>query len=134
MNHCTTSNLTDTMHPSDADSSPGYSREASAQACQTCCHSLAATALTAADAAFFATAVDLANQLAVTDIECHGHLVATDDPGRWYDTRPMLDPREHAPQALELMSKALAFALASGAARRHSSLPHLVRINTGSGL
>jgi hypothetical protein len=121
--------------PTDTDSSPGYSRQASpTTACVCGAMGLCATVLTAADAAFFSTAVDLANQLAVTDIECHGHLVAFDEPGRWYDTRPMLDEREHPPQVLELMSKALAFALASGAARRHSSLPHLVRVNTGSAL
>lgn len=122
-------------HRPDADRSPGYSFQANATgACTSCAANLGATVLTAADAEFFSTAVDLANQLATADIECHGHLVATDDPGKWYDTRPMLDPREHAPEALELMAKALAFALASGAARRHSTLPHLVRVNTGSGL
>lgn len=85
--------------------------------------------LTAADMQMFSTAMAIANRAVVADIETACVLVALDEPGRWYDTRPMLDPREHSPQAIDMATQALAYAVYVGLAKHHSTLPHLVRIH-----
>ena len=66
----------------------------------------------------------IANRAVVADIESYGVKCAHG----YYDVRPMLDPREHAPEAIDMAREALAYALASHIAVRHPQLEHLVRI------
>lgn len=51
-------------------------------------------------------------------------------PGQpcWYDTRPMTDPREHAPPQLDMAVQALQYARERGLVAQHPQHPHLVRI------
>jgi hypothetical protein len=75
------------------------------------------------------TAHRLAAQHVVSDIECN--CVACKMPGSdscWYDTRPMLDEREHAPQSIDMAREALAYAEARELIERHPEQPHLVRL------
>ena len=48
----------------------------------------------------------------------------------WYDTRPMLDPREHSPEVLDLNTELLDLALTAGLIARHPApgLRHLVHL------
>ena len=49
---------------------------------------------------------------------------------RWHDTRPMLDPREHSPEVLDLNTELLDLALTAGLIARHPApeLRHLVHL------
>lgn len=49
-------------------------------------------------------------------------------PAKCFDTRPMLDPREHAPEAIDMATEALGFAERSGLIERHPQHRYLVRI------
>lgn len=75
---------------------------------------------------------ELAHQLAdracISDIEVHAH-AQTDDLGRkWYDTRPLLDPREQPDDFIEMNLQALAYAHERGLISPHPVNTHLVRI------
>jgi hypothetical protein len=81
--------------------------------------------------ALIAASFKLANHWVTSTIQCecvrvtdaeHGHA------GTWWDTRPMLDPREHAPQVVDMATEALQYALDTGLAIRHPRAPHLVRL------
>jgi hypothetical protein len=63
----------------------------------------------------------------VADVECYGVRVHLPEPGRWYDTRPMLDPREHSGPVLDMHAELLQFGQDTGALVRHPSQPHLLR-------
>jgi hypothetical protein len=70
----------------------------------------------------------LADQAAVADIECEG-VPTTDEHGRtWYDTRPMLDPREVPEQVADMARLAIGYALHRGLASPHPAHAHLLRI------
>ena len=99
--------------------------------CSTCTQP--AATFTADEARVFSSGLTIAKRAVVADIETNGVLVATDEPGRWYDTRPMLDLREHSPEMVDMLTEALAFAVDTGLARTHSALPHLVRITSAGG-
>jgi len=71
----------------------------------------------------------LAALAVISDIESEAVRVHLPEPGRWYDTRPMLDPREHAPEIVDMATQALDYALQQGLVHRHSQQQHLVRIN-----
>ncbi len=80
-------------------------------------------------ATLMSAAVRIASQAVVADIQtnaCHTEL----DGVVWWDTRPMLDPREHAPQALDMALLALDYAVLAGLAVRHPDSPYLLRITT----
>lgn len=69
----------------------------------------------------------LADDRVIADIECE--CIKTDRQGTtWWDTRPMLSPREHAPQVIDMAQQALAYARLRGLIELHPVLPHLVRI------
>lgn len=70
----------------------------------------------------------LAIRFAVSDLELNALRTKTDEPGWWYDTRPMLDPREHCGQAVDMAVETLRFGEAAGAFLRHPTQRHLVRI------
>ena len=53
-------------------------------------------------------------------------------PARCWDTRPMLDPREHAPEAIDMATDALGFAERSGLIERHPQCRYLVRLIEGA--
>jgi hypothetical protein len=70
----------------------------------------------------------LADQAAVADIECEG-TATTDEHGRtWYDTRPMLDPREVPDVVADMARVAIAYALHRGLASPHPAHSYLLRI------
>lgn len=73
-------------------------------------------------------ALAIANRAAICDIETE--CVATTDAAgvRWYDTRPMLDPREHSGEIIDMAVEVLLFAAESGLIRRHAEHRYLVRI------
>lgn len=73
-----------------------------------------------------ARAVRLAHDAVVADIEaCH---TVTEGGLRWYDTRPMTDPRENPPEFVDMATDALAHADAWKLIHRHPTQPHLVRV------
>lgn len=79
-------------------------------------------------AEFAATQQRLADQAAVCDIQSESHGYVDADGRRWYDTRPMLDPREHADEVIDMARVAIDYALHRGLISRHPVLPHLVRM------
>lgn len=71
----------------------------------------------------------LANAAVLSDIR--RHCVRVDLPaapysGEWFDTRPMLDPREHRPQNVDMATTALQWANDTGLVHRHPLHAHLV--------
>ena len=88
-----------------------------------------ATALprpTSAAVALLAESLAIANRAVIADIETEGVRVDLGDGLRWYDTRPMFDPREHADEVIEMLRQAIAYAEAAGIAWRSADTPHLV--------
>lgn len=79
------------------------------------------------DVPLVSQAFRLASRAVVEDIEseCVAVQLGTHT---WWDTRPMLDQREHSPQVIDMATEALAFALEAFIAERHRTEPHLVRI------
>lgn len=73
-----------------------------------------------------ARAFHIATRAVITDIESYCVQYANG----WWDTRPMLDPREHAPEAIDMAREAIDYAISAHIAVRHPMQPHLVRITT----
>ena len=76
-------------------------------------------------------AVQIADAAVVQDIRSYSVLVFEHQLA-WHDVRPMLDPREHALQDIDMATLALQYALLRGLVRRHAEHAHLVRINRAS--
>lgn len=74
-----------------------------------------------------AIAFTLANQAVISDIESEAAKVMQYGL-TWYDIRPMLDPREHTSQVIDMAGLALGYALSSGLVVRHPEQEHLVRV------
>lgn len=88
-----------------------------------------AAVLHANEADLFVRAMLLARTYVTEVIETEAVRVHLPEPGRWYDTRPMLDQNEHAPQIIDLSRQVLDYGLLAGTLHRHSQQQHLVRIN-----
>jgi hypothetical protein len=71
--------------------------------------------------------LQIADRAVVSDIELSATCVPGESP-RWYDTRPMLDDREHSSPIVDMNTQALDYALLRGLIVRHASQSHLVRI------
>ena len=74
-------------------------------------------------------AVRIANAAVVADIE--SNCPALRSPcGRitWYDVRPMLDPREHSPQVVDMATEAITYGVEAGLLLRHDEHPHWLRV------
>lgn len=70
----------------------------------------------------------LAEWYVVSDIELSCPLAQTsEDATFWYDTRPMLDEREHSPEFIDMSTEALTYALEAKLFVQHATQPHLVR-------
>lgn len=70
----------------------------------------------------------IADRACVADIETEA-VAQTDAQGqRWYDTRPMLDPREQCDDNVEMARQALAYAHDRGLTSAHPQHGYLVRI------
>lgn len=69
-------------------------------------------------------AVQIADDEARSSIESNAHMA--DAP--WWDVRPMLDPREHAPQVIDLHKVHLQYARLRGLVEVHPDTPHYVRL------
>jgi hypothetical protein len=54
--------------------------------------------------------------------------VVLSDGATWYDVRNLLDPREHAPQVIDMVTETLAYAQASSVAFSHPDVPYLFRM------
>jgi hypothetical protein len=71
----------------------------------------------------------IADAAIVSDIECFCCSVQSPfSTARWYDTRPMLDPNEHADEVVDMNIQALEYADVRGLISRHPDKPHMVRI------
>lgn len=46
----------------------------------------------------------------------------------WWDTRPMLDPREHAAETIDMARLAIDYAVQTGLAMRNPMQPHLLHL------
>jgi len=69
---------------------------------------------------------DMAAKFVVADIETNCVHVTLPDGTGWYDTRPLLDPREHCDDAVEMASQALQWAEGHAVITRHAAQPWLV--------
>lgn len=73
------------------------------------------------------TARRIADVSSVADIELHAVEVSIFGQ-HWWDTRPMLDPREHCDEAIEMGEWVIGYATARGLVQRHPEMPHFVRV------
>jgi hypothetical protein len=76
-----------------------------------------------------ATMARIADRAVLMDIESEAIRVG-DSHDRCYDVRPMLDPREHSPESVDMFSEALAYAITRGLVAPSEGTPWLVRIVT----
>lgn len=75
--------------------------------------------------------VDVATGAITADIqsECQRTTAPGEPTGRlWWDTRPMVDEREHEPEVVAMATRALALGAEMQIIHRHPLHPHLVRI------
>lgn len=54
--------------------------------------------------------------------------------GGWYDTRPMLDEREHAPASVDTFREILQYGIDAGLLERHAADRAMVRVRHNGGL
>jgi hypothetical protein len=79
------------------------------------------------DVRLMTMAFAIANRAALADIET-GAVRVNRPGGRWYDVRPMTDPREHCGPVLDMAAQTLAYAENAGLIQRHpNDKPPLVR-------
>jgi hypothetical protein len=78
------------------------------------------------------SALRIANAAVVADIEsnCVSVLSACGSI-RWYDTRPMLDPREHSPELVDMAHEAIEYGVKCRLLFRHPLDSWMVRIAQG---
>lgn len=81
------------------------------------------------DAELARRAVRIADMQVVCEIEsgCPAHNGLDQHP-RWYDLRPLTDPREHCGEMIDMNAEIIDYALRRGLAIRHPEHAHLVRI------
>ena len=72
-------------------------------------------------------ALAIADSAVVADIECNA-VAERMEGGRWYDTRPMLDPREQPDDFIEMARQSIDYAVQRGLVERHHRCGHLVRV------
>ena len=88
----------------------------------------ATAALAQADIELLRRGLAIGNAAVISTLECEGVREHLAEPGRWYDTRPMVDPREHDSPVIDMAAEAISYGEAAGLLRRHSVLRHLVCI------
>lgn len=71
----------------------------------------------------------LAERAVAADVELHAAAASTDDGRKWYDTRPMVDPREHCPECVDMAREALEYGLKCGVLIQHQTFAWLVRVD-----
>ena len=71
----------------------------------------------------------LAERAVAADVEMHGHITRDADGIKWYDTRPMTDPREHCPESIDMANEALEYGVKAGVLVRHHAQQWLVRVD-----
>lgn len=76
-----------------------------------------------------AMAAKLAGEAVVADIQT-GAVHTVIDGQTWWDTRPMLDPREHSPVVIDMATEAIQYALDAGIATRHPHRSYLLALQT----
>lgn len=72
-------------------------------------------------------AIRLANALVVADVQSYGHSVQIDG-ATWWDVRPMVDPNEHAPQAIDQSRMVIDYGLGVGLLVAHPTQQHHVQV------
>lgn len=77
--------------------------------------------------ALVASATAIADRAVIADIETEGDLVGAPED-RCYDIRPLIDEREHSEATLDMVSQALAYAIARGLIVFDRGQPWLARI------
>lgn len=94
--------------------------------------SIGAQARAEAHADMMRRAMLIARAAVIADIEseCVAETVGAQ---RWWDTRPMLDAREHAPAVVDMARESLQYALDTAIVTGHPTVAHLVRINRRPG-
>lgn len=75
--------------------------------------------------------LEYGNKAVIADIESECVRVQMSEPGIWYDSRPMVDPREHAPQVVDEAAEALSLAESFGLIVRHPVQRYMLRIVGG---
>lgn len=78
-----------------------------------------------------ADAYDLADAAVICDIESEGVRVGEPAARRW-DIRPMIDPREHAGEVVDMARKGLAYAMWRGLIELDADTAGIVRIVKGA--
>jgi hypothetical protein len=76
-----------------------------------------------------ATMARIADRAVLADIESEAVRVGS-PAARCYDVRPMLDPHEHSQECIDMMSEALAYAIARGLVNVTQTTPWLMQIVT----
>lgn len=66
----------------------------------------------------------------VSDVECNGCRVHShgQPEERWYDVRPMLDPREHSEEFIDMAQLGIEQGIARGVIRRDAQHAHLLQV------
>jgi hypothetical protein len=77
-------------------------------------------------------AYQLADAWVIDDIESNAHGERDADGQRWYDVRPMLDPREQPPQLIDMARLELEYASQRGLTVAHPHRGYLLRIVRGT--
>lgn len=75
----------------------------------------------------WALGLRIADRAVVSDVETMGVPVQHAD-GRWYDCRPMLDPREQPDSLVDMAREAIAWGLQRGLLVAHAYVPGLYRV------
>lgn len=77
---------------------------------------------------FAALAHRIADRAVIADIETEANAQTDEHGQRWYDTRPLLDPRELPDDWVEMNRQALEYAIGRGLVEVHHLHDHLVRV------
>lgn len=77
--------------------------------------------------AFQTTAIRLADQYAISDIESNATPQSDADGVTWYDVAPMVNPDEVSSEFIDMASELLAYALARRLFEAHHQFPNLWR-------
>ena len=73
-------------------------------------------------------AMRIANAAVVADIESNCPALRSPCGTTWYDTRPMLDQREHSSEVVDMAALAIQYGVEAGLLLRHAEHPYWLRV------
>lgn len=74
-------------------------------------------------------AMRIANAAVVADIESNCPALRSPcGTMTWYDTRPMVDEREHSPEVVDMAAVAIQYGVEAGLLLRHAEHPYWLRV------